>query len=336
MNGGGDEPAEDDLRSLLDDFASHYKPDRQRLASLLDDGGSPLRLTGLALVRPAALGAAMLVAAITLVASVLAFPDSGQPIVAVDAPPAETTTGPSPVGPSTSESSPGTTTSIAPLDTATTRVASRLSSTTSPVGDTGDEPGNGETTTTEEAAGQGPATTDEYAESGRSTTIASIAPGPTTRPGSSSTTTTGSTTTSAPPTTTTPAPTKRPTTTAPSTSRSTTTAPTTTTASTTTTPPSTMPVDRPDSCYVQTDGIEVFDDAFEFAYSYDFHGQNGELILNTSSLGPPDDIETRERSIEWTVDEYGYPHELVYYVAASEADGSSSDLVYCRRHVLLD
>ncbi len=95
-------------------------------------------------------------------------------------------------------------------------------------------------------------------------------------------------------------------------------------------------VDAPDSCYVQTDGIEVFDSAFEFAQSYTFLDEDGRFVLNTSSLGPADDIEDEERSIEWTVETYGYDHVEVYSVAAVEPQGGRSEPVVCRRHVLLD
>lgn len=144
---------------------------------------------------------------------------------------------------------------------------------------------------------------------------------------------TGPTTTG--PTTTGP-PTTGPTATEPPTS---TTLPTTTSTAeptTSTTEPEVDDVDPPDSCYVQTDGIEIFDSAFRFADSYAFFGAGGDFVLSTSSLGPPDDVEDEEQSIEWTARTYGYDHVEVYSVAAEGPEGGRSQPVVCRRHIDLD
>lgn len=76
-------------------------------------------------------------------------------------------------------------------------------------------------------------------------------------------------------------------------------------------------------------GVEIHDSAADWADSYSFYDRNGRFLLNTTSLGAPDNTEPHEPSIEW--ESTDFEESLVYSVAAVHAQGAESARKTCVR-----
>ena len=114
---------------------------------------------------------------------------------------------------------------------------------------------------------------------------------------------------------------------------------TTTTRPTTTTVPPTGVVTAavavtPDYCEVQIGsgplaGVEIHHYDGVFSSDYVFYNIDGDIVVWTSILGPYDDYEPAEPSIEWTSDHHGYEESVVYWVAGRSPDGGYSNAARC-------
>lgn len=95
-------------------------------------------------------------------------------------------------------------------------------------------------------------------------------------------------------------------------------------------------VEQPSSCQVQIGtnslaGVEIHHPQSAWAPSYIFYDSSGNFIISTNSLGPPDDLEPDEPSIEWTSSGNGFEESDVYSVAAEHEQGVPSSPVTCSR-----
>lgn len=95
-------------------------------------------------------------------------------------------------------------------------------------------------------------------------------------------------------------------------------------------------VEQPSSCQVQIGtnslaGVEIHHPQSAWAPSYIFYGSSGNFIISTNSLGPADDLEPDEPSIEWTSAVHGFEESDVYSVAAEHEQGVASPPLTCSR-----
>lgn len=94
----------------------------------------------------------------------------------------------------------------------------------------------------------------------------------------------------------------------------------------------------PDNCIVEASnnfsdrGVEVHENDFDRADSYTFYNQNGGVVLRTSQVGGPDDLDNDSPygDYEWFAEESGFNHRNVRSVAA-ERFGVESTPITCER-----